>query len=98
MRGTQLVVPNLEIEISGVVQEGAKISLDIGKAGEVSHSFSVASSGDKIVNWSVVSEDGVVDSNLSGSISVPVLNSQVIVFEISSVDIEEEGVVDIMGS
>ena len=91
--GDSIGSAHLEIEISGVVQEGEKISLDIGKAGEVSHTFSVASSGDKIVNWSIVSEDGVVDSNLSGSISVPVLNSQVIVFEISSVDIEEEGVV-----
>ena len=46
-----------------------------------------------MVNWSVVSGDGVVDSNLSGSISIPVQNSQVIVFEIESVDVEEDGVV-----
>ena len=84
---------HLEFEIGGVVQDGPTILLDSGKAGEVSHSFSVASSGDKLVNWSVVSEDGVVDANLSGSISIPVLDSQVIVFEIESVEVEDEGVV-----
>jgi hypothetical protein len=91
--GDAIGTAHLEIEIGGVVQDGPTISLDTGKAGEVSHSFSVASSGDKIVNWSIVSEDGVVDSNLSGSISIPVLDSQVIVFEIESVDVEDEGVV-----
>ncbi|MGB2237482.1 MAG: hypothetical protein ACPH4H_07780, partial [Candidatus Poseidoniaceae archaeon] len=91
--GDAIGTAHLEIEIDGVIQDGPTISLDSGKAGEVSHSFSVASSGHKMVNWSIVSEDGVVDSNLSGSISIPVLNSQVIVFEIESVDIEDEGVV-----
>jgi uncharacterized protein YbaR (Trm112 family) len=91
--GDAIGTAHLEIEISGVLQDGPIISLDSGKAGEVSHSFSVASSGDKLVNWSIVSEDGVVDSNLSGSISIPVLDSQVIVFEIESVDVEDEGVV-----
>ena len=91
--GDAIGTAHLEIEIGGVVQDGPTISLDSGKAGEVSHSFSVASSGDKFVNWSIVSSDGVVDSNLSGSISIPVLDSQVIVFEIESVAVEDEGVV-----
>lgn len=83
---------HLEIEIGGVVQIGPTILLDSGKAGEVSHTFTVASSGEKMVNWSIVSPDGVVDSNLSGSISIPVLSSQVIIFEIESVTVEDEGV------
>ena len=91
--GDAIGTAHLEIEIGGVVQDGPTISLDSGKAGEVGHSFSIASSGDKIVNWSIVSADGVVDSNLSGSISIPVLDSQVVVFEIESVDVEDEGVV-----
>ncbi len=91
--GDAIGTSHLEIEIGGIVQEGPPISLDSGKAGEVTHSFSVASSGDKMVNWSIVSGDGVVDSNLSGSIPLPVLDSQVIVFEIESVDVEDEGVV-----
>lgn len=91
--GDAIGTAHLEIEIGGVVQDAPTISLESGKAGEVSHSFSVASSGDKLVNWSIVSDDGVVDSNLSGSISIPVLDSQVIVFEIESVDVEDEGVV-----
>ena len=91
--GDAIGTAHLEIEIGGFVQVGPTISLESGKAGELGHSFSVSSSGDKVVNWSIVSDDGVVDSNLSGSISIPVLNSQVIVFEIESVDVEEEGVV-----
>ncbi len=91
--GDAIGTAHLEIEIGGIVQDAPTISLESGKAGEVSHSFSVASSGDKLVNWSIVSDDGVVDSNLSGSISIPVLDSQVIVFEIESVDVEDEGVV-----
>lgn len=84
---------HLQIEINGVTQEGQTISLDSDKAGEVSHSFSIASAGDTLVNWSIVSVDGVVDSNLSGSISIPVLSSQIIIFEIDSVTIEDEGVI-----
>ena len=91
--GDAIGTAHLEIEMDGVVQDGPIVTLDSGKAGEVSHSFSVASYGENMVNWSVVSGDGVVDSNLSGSISIPVQNSQVIVFEIESVDVEEDGFV-----
>ncbi len=83
---------NLRIEISGEMQNSSSITLEQGKAGEVSYQFSFASSGDKIVNWSLVSADGLVDSNLSGSIVVPVMNSQVLNIEIESVDVVEDGV------
>ena len=83
---------NLRIEIDDVITEGNSISLDNAKAGEVQLDFPITASGDHIVNWSVVSSDGIVDSNLSGSILIPVLPSQVIVFEIESVNVIEDGV------
>ena len=83
---------NLRIEIDGVITSGDSISLDSGKAGEVKLEFPIMVSGEHLVNWSVVSSDGIVDSNLSGSILIPVLPSQVAVFEIESVSVIENGV------
>ena len=82
----------LKIEINDAIQEGESISLESGKAGEVSHYFSIPSAGQHLVNWSIDSTDSVVDDNLSGSVNLPVLQSQVIVVGIESVDVKEEGV------
>jgi hypothetical protein len=82
----------MQIEIDGVIVNGSSTILDEGKAGEVSHEFSFTTSGDHIVNWSVFSPDGAVDSNLSGSIQIPVQSSQVISIEIESVEIADEGI------
>ena len=90
--GDEVGSASLRIEISGSTQTGNLLSLQEGKAGEVRFDFSFPSAGEHIVNWSVVSEDGVVDSNLSGSIIVPVLESQIVKLEIESVEIEEDGV------
>ena len=82
----------MQIEIDGVIVNGSSTTLDEGKAGEVSHEFSFTTAGDHIVNWSVFSPDGAVDSNLSGSIQIPVQPSQVISIEIESVEIADEGI------
>ena len=82
----------MQIEIGGVIVNGSSTTLDEGKAGEVSHEFSFTTAGDHIVNWSVFSPDGAVDSNLSGSIQIPVQPSQVISIQIESVLIADEGV------
>ena len=82
----------MQIEIDGVIVNGSSTTLDEGKAGEVSHEFSFTTAGDHIVNWSVFSPDGAVDSNLSGSIQIPVQPSQVISIEIESVLIADEGI------
>ena len=78
---------SMRVSINGDLQNGTSTTLEGGKAGEVNHKFSFASSGDKIVNWSVVSLDGAVDSNLSGSMTIPVLPSQVIKMDIESVSL-----------
>ena len=82
----------MQTEIDGVVQNGTSSTLEGGKAGEVQHVFDFPTAGDHIVNWTVYSPDGAVDSNLSGSISIPVLDSQTIVMDIESVDVKENGV------
>jgi len=83
---------SIRIEIDGNMQNGTSTTLEGGKAGEVNHVFAFTSAGDHTVNWSVVSADGAVDSNLSGSIVLPVLSSQVIVMDIESIEIVEEGI------
>lgn len=90
--GDALGTASLRIEVSGDSQNGSLITLEEGKAGEVSYEFSFSSSGEHIVNWSLISEDGAVDSNLSGSLIVPVLPSQVVKLDIESVDIVDDGV------
>lgn len=82
---------SMRVEINGVLQNGTSTTLEGGKAGEVNHKFSFTSSGDRIVNWSVISLDGAVDSNLSGSITIPVLASQVIKVDIESVSLSDDG-------
>ena len=83
---------NLRIEIAGEIQNSSSITLEQGKAGEVGYQFSFPSSGDHIVNWSLISPDGIVDANLSGSLLVPVMNSQVLNINIESVDVVDDGV------
>lgn len=83
---------SMQVEIDGEIQNGSSTTLEGGKAGEVHHDFSFTSAGYHYVNWSVVSADGAVDSNLTGSIEVPVLSSQVIVMEIESTSIVNDGV------
>ena len=90
--GDALGTASLRIEVSGDSQNGSLITLEEGKAGEVIYEFSFSSSGEHIVNWSLTSEDGAVDSNLSGSLIVPVLPSQVVKLDVESVDIVDDGV------
>ena len=82
----------MQIEIDGVIINGSSTTLEQGKAGEVGHEFSFTTPGDHIVNWSVFSPDGAVDSNLSGSIQIPVQASQIISIEIESVILVDEGI------
>ncbi len=83
---------SMQIEIDGQIQNGTTTTLEGGKAGEVQHVFDFSTEGEHIVNWSVYSQDGVVDSNLSGSVSIPVLTSQTVIMNVESVDVKENGV------
>ena len=71
-----------EVEIDGTIQTSIPISLDSSKAGELSHTFTFSSSGDHLLSWSVKSPDGIVNSNLSGSVTIPVLKSQTLTLKL----------------
>lgn len=83
---------SMQIEIDGEIQNGTSTTLEGGKAGEVQHVFDFLTEGEHLVNWSVYSQDGAVDSNLSGSISIPVLASQTVIMDVESVEVKENGV------
>ena len=55
---------SMQIEIDGEIQNGTSTTLEGGKAGEVQHVFDFPIEGEHLVNWSVYSQDGAVDSNL----------------------------------
>ena len=82
----------MQVEINGDIENGSISTLEGGKAGEVNHKFSFSTSGEHIVNWSVVSQYGAVDSNLSGSILIPVLSSQTLTIAIEETEILDTGV------
>ena len=82
----------MQIEINGQIQNGSTINLDRGKAGEINHEFFLQASGNYMLNWSVISNDGVVDSNLSGTLLVPVEESQKIDIEIENLEIADNGI------
>jgi len=83
---------NMRIEESDSNLNGDSISLIPDGAGEVHYAFNFSTSGQKIVNWSVFSIDGAVDSNLSGQVIIPVLDPQVIDLDIAEVSHTEDGV------
>ncbi len=83
---------SLRIEVDGELQNGTSTTLEGGKAGEVSQIISFTSAGEHTVNWSVFSPDGAVDTNLSGSVIIPVLASQVIVMNIETVTVVDDGI------
>ena len=82
---------NLQIEISDETSQGQNITLEKDGAGEVNHAFNFTTSGEKVVNWSIVSIDGGVDSNLSGQVLIPVLDAQLIDLDIDSSSNSDQG-------
>ena len=82
---------NLQIESSDTTSQGQTVILEKDGAGEVNHAFNFTTSGEKIVNWSIVSIDGGVDSNLSGQVLIPVLDAQLIDLDIDSSSNSDQG-------
>ena len=77
----------LSISDSGGSSEGLSRQFSVGNSLQldVSHTLQ-GSAGSRILSWSVISEDGLVDANLSGQIEVQVSPSQQLEGEITSVD------------
>tara|TARA_B100000886_G_scaffold333736_1_gene288251 strand:- start:699 stop:2018 length:1320 start_codon:yes stop_codon:yes gene_type:complete len=83
---------NMQIELNGLIQNGSITNLDKGKAGEVSLELALTEPGSYNVNWSVISQDGVVDSNLSGTLNFPIESSQRLNISIEDLEYTETGI------
>ena len=80
------------LEIDGtIIGSSSNLSLDEDKAGELSFIGSFSIAGEHVVNWSVESSNGAVDENLSGSLTIPVIEAQIITADISSISVEDDG-------
>jgi hypothetical protein len=77
----------LVISDSGGDSQGLSRTFEVGNSLqlEVSHTL-LGSAGSRTITWSVVSEDGLVDSNLSGEVEIQVSPSQQLVGSLTSVD------------
>ncbi len=77
----------LSISDSGGLSEGLSRQFFVGNSLQldVSHTLQ-GSAGSRILYWAVVSEDGLVDANLSGQVEVQVSPSQHLEGEITTVD------------
>ena len=82
----------MQIELNGLIQNGSITNLDKGKAGEVSLELALTEPGSYDVNWSVISQDGVVDSNLSGTLNFPIEVSQRLNISIEDLEYTETGI------
>ena len=77
----------LSISDSSSSSEGLSRQFSVGNSLQldVRHTLQ-GSAGSRILSWSVISEDGLVDENLSGQIEVQVSPSQQLQGEVTSVD------------
>jgi ribosomal protein L37AE/L43A len=74
-----------------IIGNSSELGLDEDKAGELRFTGSFSSAGDHVVNWSVQSSNGAVDENLSGSLTIPVVEAQSLTADISSITVEDSG-------
>ncbi|MDP6869398.1 MAG: hypothetical protein QGI21_01325 [Candidatus Poseidoniaceae archaeon] len=90
---------SLHLEYEGILGDistnstiGPIITLDAGKAGEVTHKLTFESPGTHYVNWSIQSMDSAVEENLSGLIQIPVLPAQNIAINLTSLAYSDTGI------
>ena len=74
-----------------IVGSSSALSLEEDKAGELSFVGSFSTAGEHVVNWSVESSNGAVDENLSGSLTIPVIEAQSLTVDIASISVEDDG-------
>lgn len=77
----------LSISDSGGSSEGLSRQFSVGNSLQLDASHTLqGSAGSRTISWAVISEDGLVDANLSGQVEVQVSPSQQLEGEITSVD------------
>ncbi len=82
----------MQISVGGEVFNGEIVELDSGEAGELSALISANAIGEVNYSWQVISDDGAVESGLSGSISIPISPTQDVAIKIIDVVNDEDGV------
>ena len=75
----------IQCEVNGISYSGSFIELGSDEAGEVSVDVPMLNSGLQMLNWSLESYDGSIDSGLFGVLNLSILEKQTIVIEIESV-------------
>lgn len=78
-------IVQLRCEINGLVSLSEPVVLAIDTAGEVSLSIQMISTGQNLVNWSLISSNGAIDAGLEGNMTIPVSAQQSIAPKISDV-------------
>ena len=81
---------SLVCETQGVEYSSNPLQLDVDAAGELSVWVPLTAQGDQMVNWSLTSSDGSIDSGLNGTLMVPVAGQQTLTPTISSVSWDAE--------
>ena len=82
----------LQITVEGEVFNGTIVELDSGEAGELSAIISASVIGDVNYSWQVMSNDGAVESGLSGLISIPISATQDVSIKIDDIAFDDDGV------
>ena len=80
----------LVCESNGIIYTSNGLMLDINAAGEVTVEVPLSLEGQQLVNWSLSSSDGSIDSGLNGTLLVPVAVQQTLTPKITSVTWDAE--------
>ena len=80
----------IQCEVDGINYSGSYVELKSDEAGEVIVDVPMLNSGLKMLNWSLESYDGSIDSGLSGTLNLSIFEKQTIEIEIESVTWDEQ--------
>lgn len=77
-------------EVAGISYSGDSIQLGVDEAGEIFVDVPMMDSGLQMLNWSLQSSDGAIDSGLLGTLNISVEQRQTVEISISSVSWDEQ--------
>ena len=77
-------------EVSGISYSGNSIQLGVDEAGEIFVDVPMFDSGLQMLNWSLQSSDGAIDSGLFGTLNISVSQRQTVEISISSISWDEQ--------
>ena len=80
----------IQCEVAGITYSGSYIELNPDEAGEVSVEVPMVNSGLQMLNWSIESYDGSIDSGLLGALNLSIFEKQTVEIEIESVTWDAE--------